>query len=89
MKVVDTTVAIGHLRGHEPATSLLERLVAANEELVASELVRFELLAGVRDEELEATEQLFSALAWMPVDEAVSRAAGSLAGFSRTFFFCM
>jgi predicted nucleic acid-binding protein len=41
--------------------------------------VRFELLAGVRDDELEALEHFFSALVWIPVDESIARSAGMLA----------
>ncbi len=43
MKLVDTAVAIDHLRGHEQATALLLDL-AAREALIASEVTRFELL---------------------------------------------
>ncbi|MGI8511200.1 MAG: type II toxin-antitoxin system VapC family toxin [Solirubrobacteraceae bacterium] len=79
MKLVDTSVAIDHLRGEQPAVELLSRLVDEEEAVVASEVVRFELLAGVRDHELDALEQFFSALAWAPVDEGVTRTAGALA----------
>ncbi|HXF71317.1 MAG TPA: type II toxin-antitoxin system VapC family toxin [Actinomycetota bacterium] len=79
MKVVDTTVAVDHLRGLARATRLLTDLVAAGEILVASEITRFELLAGVRPRELDALEAFFSALAWVPVDEEISRTAGALA----------
>jgi predicted nucleic acid-binding protein len=79
MKLIDTTVAIDHLRGEEPAVDLLRRLIDADEVVAASELVRFELLAGVRDDELQALEQFFSALTWIAVDEGVARAAGLLA----------
>jgi predicted nucleic acid-binding protein len=79
VKLVDTTVAVDHLRGEEPATRLLRALVEEGETLAASEVVRFELVAGVQDAELEALEQFFSALSWIAVDEDVSRAAGELA----------
>jgi predicted nucleic acid-binding protein len=46
---------------------------------VASELVRFELLAGVRPKELEALEQFFSSLVWLAVDKDITRTAGQLA----------
>ncbi len=36
-------------------------------------------MAGVRDEELDALEQFFSALSWVPLDEPITRTAGSLA----------
>ena len=79
MKLVDTTVAIDHLRGEASATDLLRKLVEADEILAASEVVRFELLAGVRDDELEALEHFFSAVSWVAIDEDVARAAGALA----------
>lgn len=79
MRLLDTSVAIDHLRGEPSAVDLLSRLVDAEETVVASEVVRFELIAGVRDNELEALEQFFSALSWIAVDEAITRSAGSLA----------
>lgn len=79
MKVVDTTVAVDHLRGEESAAALLTRLIEEEGAVAASELVRFELLAGVRNDELEALEQFFLALTWIPVDEGVARTAGELA----------
>ncbi|MCL5445602.1 MAG: type II toxin-antitoxin system VapC family toxin [Actinobacteria bacterium] len=47
MKLLDTSVAIDHLRGAQPA--------------------------------VDALEQFFSVLAWVPVSENISRAAGELA----------
>jgi predicted nucleic acid-binding protein len=79
VKLLDTTVAIDHLRGEASAVDLLRRLVDEEETVLASEVVRFELLAGVRDDEPEALEQFFSALSWVPVNEDVSRTAASLA----------
>ncbi len=79
MKILDTSVAVDHLRGAQLAVDLLDRLNEEEEPLVASEVVRFELLAGVREDEVETLEQFLSALSWAPVDEAVTRTAGSLA----------
>lgn len=79
MKLLDTSVAIDHLRGSPPAVDLLNELIGAEESLLASEVVRFELLASVREEEVEGLEQFFSAISWVPVGEEVARAAGSLA----------
>lgn len=79
MKLLDTSVAIDHLRGSPPAVDLLSGLIEAGESLLASEVVRFELLAGVREKEVEALERFFSALSWVPVGEEVARVAGSLA----------
>ena len=79
MKLLDTTVAVDHLRGDRAAVDLLRGLVESNETLAASEVVRFELAAGVRDDELQALEQFFSAVSWVAVGEDVARAAGELA----------
>ena len=79
MKLVDTTVAVDHLRGAPPATELLTRLISDGETLVSSEITRFELLAGVRKAELEALEVFFLSLAWVPIDQEISRTAGTLA----------
>ncbi len=79
MKLLDTTVAIDHLRGDQAAVDLLRDLVENEENLAASEVVRFELVAGVRDDELPALEQFFSAVSWVPVGEDVARTAGELA----------
>lgn len=79
MKILDTSVAIDHLRGHDPAVTLLTALVDHEVPILASEVVRFELLAGVRRDEVEALEQFFTTLAWVPVGEEISRSAGALA----------
>jgi predicted nucleic acid-binding protein len=79
VKLIDTTVAVDHLRGMRAATDLLLQLVAGGEAVAASEITRFELLAGVRKDEVEALEIFFSSLAWAPIDENISRAAGMLA----------
>ena len=79
MKLLDTTIAIDHLRGDDRATQLLEHLANEGEPLLASELSRFELLAGMRPDELDPTELFMGALAWVPVDEDIARLAGSMA----------
>lgn len=79
MKLVDTTVAVDHLRGVPSAVELLTALTDDGNVLVASELVRFELLAGVRNKELTAFEEFCSALRWAQVTEDVARVAGQLA----------
>ena len=86
MKLLDTTVAIDHLRGAKSAVDLLRRLIDEEETVVASEVVRFELLAGVQADELDELEQFFSALSWVPVDEDVARTAGLLARKHRSAY---
>ena len=79
MKLLDTSVAIDYLRGAEPATNLLEELISTGETIAATEVVRFELLAGVRPHERDILEHFFAVLAWVPVDETVVRSAAGLA----------
>jgi predicted nucleic acid-binding protein len=79
VKLIDTTIAVDHLRGTAPAVALMTGLIEEGETLAASEIVRFELLAGVRPSELDALEQFFSSLVWLTVDEDITRSAGSLA----------
>lgn len=86
MKLLDTSVAIDHLRGVGPAVDLLRRLIDDDEPVLASEVVRFELLAGARPNELDSLEQLCSAITWIGVDENVTRAAGALAREHRRAF---
>ena len=75
MRVVDASVAIDALRGRGEA----ERVLAAPGDLVGSEITRFEILAGIRPHEEDATEQLLSELFWLSVDDLVARTAASLA----------
>ncbi|MGI8563035.1 MAG: type II toxin-antitoxin system VapC family toxin [Candidatus Dormibacter sp.] len=86
MRILDTSVAIDHLRGFQPAVSLLKRLIAEAQPVLGNEVVRFELLAGARDDELEALEQFCSAIVWIPVSEGIARTAGELARQHRGAF---
>ena len=79
MKLLDTTVAIDHLRGAASARELLRQLVGAGVRVGASELVRFELLAGVRQAETADLEDFSATLVWFPVDTDVARIGGALA----------
>jgi len=75
--LVDTSVLIDYLRGHEGAAAVLERERAAAP-LHASEITRLEVLAGMRPAEEDATRSFLSTLAWHPVDADVAEDAGSL-----------
>lgn len=79
VKLIDTTIAVDHLRGEPAAAVLLAELINNGEEIAASELVRFELLAGVRESELAALEAFFSAVVWTLVTEDIARIGGRLA----------
>jgi len=71
--LVDTTVLVDHLRGLPAATAWLAALDAPP---LCSEVSRAELVYGLRSTERAAAERLFSAVRWLPVDEAVARQAG-------------
>ena len=79
MRLVDSNVAIDVLRNHRPAVELLQRLTSERVWLAASEIVRFEVLAGARPSEEPDIEAFFADLAWIPVDETVARRAAALA----------
>jgi predicted nucleic acid-binding protein len=86
LKAIDTTVAVDYLRGAAVASDLLESLLGSGVPVVASEVVRFELLAGVREHARPALESFCSALSWVAVDEEVSRVGGDLARRYRAAF---
>lgn len=84
MKLLDTSVAIDYLRRAEPAVAVVDEV--PDDDLFASELIRFELLAGARDDELPAIESFCASLEWILVDSDVSRVAGALARRYRPSF---
>ncbi|HMU26181.1 MAG TPA: type II toxin-antitoxin system VapC family toxin [Solirubrobacterales bacterium] len=79
MKLLDTSVVIDFLRGKGAAIRLLTGLAEGHEPLLASEVTRFELLAGVRAGEEASLERFFTAIEWVPVGESICRLAGDLA----------
>lgn len=82
MKLLDTSVAVDHLRGLARATELLEQLIRFGEQVVASELTRFELLAGVRPAERDGLERFCATIDWVPVTDEIARRAGE---YARTY----
>jgi predicted nucleic acid-binding protein len=77
VRLLDSSVVIDYLRDDIRAVELLEPLVR-DERLFGSEMTRFEVLAGMRPREEEATESLLRTIGWIPVDELISRRAASL-----------
>ena len=75
--LVDTSVLIDYLRGHQQTAAVLERERAAGP-LQASEITRLEVLSGMRADEEDATRSLLSTLVWHPVDADVAEDAGAL-----------
>ena len=78
MVVLDTNVLIDYLRGVPAAVGTVDAR-GARDDLVASEVTRIELLAGMHAGEEEALAELARGLVWVPVDEAVAVRAGQLA----------
>jgi hypothetical protein len=92
VKLLDTTVAIDHLRGADAARQLLRGLTRTATQVGASELVRFELHAGVREDELSDLRDFSATLLWVPVDtdspewaERLLAAIGPASAGSRTW----
>lgn len=79
LRLVDTSVAVDHLRGYEPAVGLLGGLLSDDVRLVSSEVVRFELLAGVRIGDEDGLDVFFATVDWVPVTEEVARRAAAFA----------
>jgi predicted nucleic acid-binding protein len=75
--LLDTSILIDFLRGHQPARGVVQR-ERADAPLHASEITRLEVLAGMRPREATATRSLFAPLVWHPVDEEVAEEAGAL-----------
>ena len=80
--LVDSAVLIDYLRGRDEARAVLE----ASDEIVASEITRYEVLAGIRPGEESRTEDVLALPAWMDVDEGISRRAADLARQYRPSF---
>src|SRR5918994_4692105 len=82
MELLDSSVLIDYLRGSEEAQLVVDAL----EEPVASELTRYEVLAGIRRGEEQRTEDVLSLPAWIDVDEGIARRAAELARRYRASF---
>jgi len=73
--LLDTTVLIDALRGDEFA---IEWLLGLEHRPSCSEVTRVEIISGLRPAERATAERLFATLGWVPVSEAIARAAGDL-----------
>jgi predicted nucleic acid-binding protein len=84
--LLDSSVAIDYLRDRAEAVDVVESVAGTAAWIGASEIVRFEILAGVRPGEVEGVEVFFAQLGWVPVDEPISRRAAELARQHRPAF---
>jgi len=75
--LVDTSVIIDYLRGHQGAAQALEE-ARSGAPLHASEMTRLEVLAGMRTHEERSTRALLSVFVWHPVDTLIAERAGEM-----------
>ena len=75
--LVDTSILIEYLRGHQHAADVLVNERASGV-LHASEITRLEVLAGMRPAEEDGTRALLSTMRWHSLDEQVAEKAGEL-----------
>lgn len=73
--LLDTSVVIDVLRGHEPAINYMRSLDAAP---TCSEITRVEVIRRLRSAERSKADRLFRTIDWSIVDEATARRAGEL-----------
>lgn len=77
--VLDTSVLIDHLRGTSPAaTAVIPQALERGDELWSAQVVRAELLSGMRPSEELPTRDLLRLISWADVDEALAEAAVAL-----------
>jgi predicted nucleic acid-binding protein len=73
--VLDTDVLIDYLRGLPAAGRYVEGLAAVP---TCSEVIRVEVLRGMRSHERRVTERFLATIRWAVVDEKTSQLAGEL-----------
>jgi predicted nucleic acid-binding protein len=76
--LLDTPVLLDHLRGDAVASSLLDRLVDAEDELMTCAVVAAEVTAAVPESAREVAAALLEALGDVPIDRTTGHAAGEL-----------
>lgn len=77
--LLDTSVLIDVLRGHEGAVAFIHDAATREEELWSVTIVRTEVLAGMRPREQGPTMALLGALRWIDITVDLADAAGALA----------
>jgi len=74
--LLDTTLIVDHVNGHEPAMALLDRLHQEGAELFTCDVVVCEALSGGDDEHRRVVSRLVGALDYVATDPEAARAAG-------------
>ena len=75
--LLDTTLLVDHVNGHEPAMALLNRLYEEAADLFTCDVVVCEALSGGDDEHRRMVSRLVSALDYVVTDPDAARAAGA------------
>ena len=75
--LLDTTLIVDHVNGHEPAMALLHRLFEDGAELFTCDVVVCEALSGGDDEQRRVISRLIGALDFVATDPKAARAAGA------------
>jgi len=75
--LLDTTLIVDHVSGHEPAMALLHRLYEEGAELFTCDVVVCEALSGGDDEQRGVISRLLGVLDYVATDPAAARAAGA------------
>jgi predicted nucleic acid-binding protein len=74
--LLDTTLIVDHVNGHEPAMALLHRLYEEGAELFTCDVVVCEALSGGTDEHRAVVLRLLQALDYVATDPDAARSAG-------------
>ena len=75
---MDASVLIDHARERGPATGFISAAIERGDELWSSQVIRAEVLAGMRPGEERGTHSLLSLLRWADVGGAEAAGAGAL-----------
>lgn len=75
LPVIDATVLIDHLRGHEGATAYLLALPGLP---ACSEITRVEVGRGLRPRERTVARRLFATIDWVPLNSEIAAEAAEL-----------
>ncbi|MCA9994894.1 MAG: type II toxin-antitoxin system VapC family toxin [Anaerolineales bacterium] len=82
MKLIDTDILIDLFHRNKAALTLINTLVASEDQLAISVVTLTELLSGMRPGEEMLTEELLLLFDIVPIDEAIGRQASA---YLRTF----
>ena len=75
--LLDTTLIVDHVNGHEPAMRLLHRLYEEGAELFTCDVVVCEALSGGDDQQRRVIWRLLQVLDFVATDPTAARAAGA------------